>query len=229
MINGHILTGNAVTDNKFQGVTTLNQIESYGLKRPSLVENAKSTDSPSVLKAKEMHDQMNRRFDAARLHRAVYYRDYIFGVEVQGQMGGTPAITIWFPERLETTEDGVVIPYNSHLTAIDGETQTEARYMLRDGIHSGTVGRTKLKELRDDEPATGDNRIAVTIYHGIPINHAQQILRDYNAEAHPIDPKKASAYDHVGPLSKAVAAAIARSNVQAGEGEPKGSRRRQKV
>jgi len=213
MINGHILTGNPVTDNKFQGVTTLNQIESYGLKRPSQVENARSTDSPSVRKAKEMHDQMNRRFDAARLHRAVAYRDYIYLVEVQGTMGGTPAITLWYPDRLETNEEGVVIPYNSHLTAIDGETQTEARYMLRDGVTPGKIGRTQIKEQRDDKPETGDNRLAVTIYHGIPISHAQQILRDYNAEAHPIDPKKASAYDHVGALAQAVTATIARANV----------------
>jgi hypothetical protein len=213
MITGHILSGNPVTDNKFQGVTSLNQIENYGLKRPSMVENARSTDSVSVRKAKAMHDQMNRRFDASRLHRAVLYRDYIFFVEIQNQMGGTPAITLWFPDMLQETEDGVVIPYNSHLTAIDGETQLESRFMLRDGITPGKIGRTMLGEERDEVPESGNNRIAITLYHGVSIEHAQQILRDYNAEANPIDPKKASAYDHVGPLSKAITAAIAYAGV----------------
>lgn len=211
MFTGNIIAGHSVSSIKFQGVTTLNQIQQYGLKRPSAVEYAKSGESQEILDAKEMHNEMNRRFDAARVHRAVLYRDYIYGVEVQNLMGGTPAITIWYKSGLEQCDGGVVVPYNSILTAVDGETQTEARYMLRDGIKAGKIGRVKVgrSESRDSFPETGETPVALTVYHGIPKPHAQQILRDYNAEAHPIDPKKAATYDHVGPLSKAVNDVIA--------------------
>lgn len=210
MQNGNPITGNPVSQNKFQGVAHLDQLEAYGLKRPSSVEVAKATDGPHVLAAKEMHDRMNRRFDSSRVHRAVDYRDYIFGVEHQGQMGGTPAITLWYPKVLETTPEGIIVPYNQPLTAIDGETQTEARYMLRDGIRAGKIGRVLLRqdEVRDAVQESGTTNFAITIYHGVDSNWAQQVLKDYNAEAHPIDPRKATTFDHVGPLSSAINSAI---------------------
>lgn len=206
MINGNLLIGHPVSPFKFQAVGTLNQLQAYGLNRPSSVETAKSTDASDLQQAKAMHDQMQRRFDAPRIHRSVDYRDYIYGVEVNHQMGGTPAITIWFPTPLESHNEGIIIPYNATLTAIDGETQTEARYMLRDGVKVGKVGRVKMKksEERDACPETGDNFFAITLYHGVTIEHAQQILRDYNAEAHPIDARKAAIFDHNGPLANAV-------------------------
>lgn len=217
MQTGNTLIGHPVSANKFQGVTSLKEIRQFGLRRPSAVEVFKPTgDDEDMLRSKEMHEQMNRRFDSGRIHRAIDYCDYIKEVEVEKQMGGTPAITIWYPGKLDLVEHGIRLPYGIALTAIDGETQLEARYMLMLGIQAPTtIGRTKIKESRDAHPETGDNPIAVTLYHGIDILHAQQILRDYNAEAHPIDPKKASTWDHVGPMSVAVNEAIVKGGVPA--------------
>ena len=164
---GKLLKGLSVSENKFQGVAHLNLLEDYGLLRPSVVEKAKKKDTrhDEVLKdSKEMHDLVQRRFDPARIRRAEQYSCYIENVEVNNIPGGTPAITLWYPDKLELTADGLLIPYKASLIAVDGETQTEARFMLRERI-----------------PETGKNKIAITIYHGVSEDHAKQLMYDYNA------------------------------------------------
>lgn len=196
--DGKVLRGISVTANKFQGVTTLNQITDYGLDKPSSVEKAKAKSSSArVLDAKKMHDNVQRRFDAKRTRRAEVFRGYIENVEANGHIGGTPAITLWNPNILTVVDEGIVIPYGAVIVAIDGETQTEARYLLR-----------------DDLPETGNNPIAITMYHGISFAHAQQILHDYNVNCNPVPPKLAASMNHSGPISLALDEVIKESGIK---------------
>jgi len=191
-VNGKVLRGQTVNDHKFQGVTSLNQIEDYGLLRPTVADK-KSQKGADIQEqgAREMHHKVQRRFDVARRKRAELYSGYIERVEVHNGIGGTPAITIYHSDKLESIEDGVVIPFSAALTAIDGETQTEARYMLRE---------------RNNE--TGNTPIAITIYHGIDIASAQQILHDYNSYAKPVTESQMFSFNSVGKLSNALIKAI---------------------
>jgi hypothetical protein len=189
--NGKLLQGAVVNRNKVQAVTTLNQIEDYGLIRPTVIDKASKGHSAQEAAAHALHSVTNRSFDKARRDNASDYSGYIEAVEVHGRPGGCPAITLYHPDPLTIHEEGVIIPYNARIVAIDGETQTEARYLLRDRL-----------------PDTGDNPIAATLYHGISPQEAQQILHDYNVKGLPWTEKKAFRFNQTGPLSEAAHAAI---------------------
>ena len=203
VINGKVLQGQTVNDHKFQGVTTLNQISDYGLMRPTLVEkvNLKTGDPGEKIK-RQVHNDVQRRFDPARIKRAAEYSIYIESVELDGSTGGTPAITIYHQDKLSETEGGVVIPYSAILTAIDGETQTEARFMLRDGYKNPKTG-VEITSI----PTSGDTQIAITLYHGIPYEAAKQILHDYNSYAKPVTEAQMYKFNNNGKLTIALNAA----------------------
>src|SRR5262245_64828330 len=198
-VDGHILEGVLVRKGMFQGVSSLDQLEAFGLSRPSAVERATvamQKSNPNLYMAKSIRFEVQRRFDAARKKRAEAYAQYIEAVECDARLGGTPPITLYLDRRngadVQVLEgQGLVIPYRSTLIAIDGETQTEARFILR--------------EKRAD---TGRLPIAVTVWYGITEQHAQQILHDYNTECHTVAERQVSPLNHEGQLSAAVNAAI---------------------
>ena len=198
---GHPLVGVRAGKTKFQGSSTLNQLQAYGLCRPSLLQKTTSREAaydPRLCEAKSVREQVQRRFDALRTKRAESYSAYIEKVECLGQIGGTPAITLYLAASVDVSERVLLIPYNSTLVAIDGETQTEARFLLRD----------RLK-------VTGDNPIAVTVYHDVTEECAQQILHDYNVNGLPVSNKVAASTDHVGPLSAATNRALMAAGLEA--------------
>jgi hypothetical protein len=196
VIHGNILQGFAVSSNKIQGVTTLKQIEAFGLKRPTEIDKANKSMDDKALKSHNLHAVTNRSFDKPRMDNAGDYSGYIEAVETGKRIGGTPAITLYHPATLDITDNGVLVPYGSVLVAIDGETQTEARFML--------MGR--LEE-------SGNWPIAYTLYHGISPEAAQQILHDYNMKGLPWSEMKAARFNNTGVLSRGVEDAIKLSGV----------------
>ncbi len=193
---GNVLVGHSVSSYKFQGVTTLAQIEAYGLQRPTEIDKSKRGMSKQQQESHSLHNVINRTFDSKRKENAESYSGYIEAVEIHGRPGGTPAITLFNSEELEETDGGIVIPYGQVLVAIDGETQTEARFLLADRL-----------------PETRNNVIAVTLYHGISVEQARQILHDYNTKGLPWSETKAARFNHTGQLSVAVEQAIASSGI----------------
>jgi hypothetical protein len=195
-----MLFGSPVTNTKFQATSSLNQLEAFGLHRPTKAQSltkAMAKAEPKLASVKSKHDAVQRPFDAPRKRRAVAYSGYIENVECQGLIGGVPAITLWHENQLDLDDEGnALIPYSSVLVAIDGETQTEARYILRERA-----------------PETGDNPIAVTLYHGISVEQARQIVHDYNHYATPISEARASSFNSRGPLSEVADAALDANNV----------------
>ena len=197
---GNILPGVAVTPTKFQAVTSLQALENNGLMRPSIASNATKAQisaDPTSAKilglAKALHDAVQRPFDKARKTRALSYAGYIEATEVNKQLGGVPAITLWSEHELcaAANGSGVVIPFNTILIAIDGETQTEARFILAEKL-----------------PETRAQPLAVTLYHGIPTSGASQVVHDYNVFSTPIAENKAALLSHTGPISKLVESSI---------------------
>lgn len=184
---GKLLLGLAVSAYKFQGVSTLNQLEDYGLLRPSVAEKAAKGTNGKITAAHALREDVNRSFDKQRRIRAENYSAYIENVEVNGHPGGTPAITLFNESQLPITDDGILIPYSAVLAAIDGETQTEARYILRQRL-----------------PETGEQAVAITMYHGVSEAFARQVLHDYNAYGKRIDEKQLAAFNQSGALTRSI-------------------------
>lgn len=199
IVTGNILIGQSVSVHKSQCVTNLNQIEAFGLRRPTLVTSATAAQRKSdktLFDSHAMHDAVNRRFDKKRVLRSEAYSGYVERVEVHGHAGGTPAITLYVERGLEHNEQGLILPYGVTLVAIDGETQTEARFLLRERM-----------------PETGNNTFAVTVYHGLSLSAAKQILHDYNTYATPITEAAAASFNSAGALSRNVTAALEVSGI----------------
>lgn len=188
--SGHAIAALHINDNYAVVAVTLDEIESLGLRRPSVLEKStkkETRDDARLNEAKELHDMVQRRFDAARLRRAAAYSDYIEGFTCLGRKGGTPPVILWHQDPLDGDDESLVIPYNSALVAIDGETQTEARFLLR-----------------QRRPETGSERFVAVIYHGLPVENAQQLLHDFNTYVHPVSPQTCAAFNHEGRITNVV-------------------------
>ena len=197
MTSGFTLRGLSVAEHKFQAVSTLDEIEAFGLKRPTdLVALTKRDGDKKQLEMKGIREAVQRTFQGPRKKRAEIYSAYIESIECEQQVGGTPAITLWLKEPGEVAADGLVIPYKSVLIAVDGETQTEARFLLA-----------------ERRPETRSNPIAITLYHGVSEAFGQQILHDYNRYGKSISESQLGAFNSTGPLSTAINQALADAGV----------------
>src|SRR5215510_10403251 len=133
---GKALPGIRIAENLCSIVTTLNQLEDYGLSRPTTNAFAKAKDlqgNDLFQRAHSLREIVQRRFDKSRQERA---RDYALYIEqiISGQrLGGVPPITLFCSEPCQYVEETntLFLPYRSVLVNIDGETQTEARFILR--------------------------------------------------------------------------------------------------
>lgn len=203
---GNLVSGVAVSPIKIQGAASLNQLRNAGLMQPSFLDEITQRRMRSLdAKEREAYDareNVQRPFDASRKRRAKEYARYIANVEFADgsdhAYGGVPAITLYCAMRCEEDQDveGIRIPFKAVLVAIDGETQTEARFLLA-----------------EERPETGDLPLAFTLYHDIHHDHAKQILTDYNTLGQRISLKKTLAMNSTGPLTRAVVEAATLVNV----------------
>ena len=156
------LLGIAVTSTKFQGVSTLSELHhKFGLERPSKLERrtqAELKNDPEMLqKSKRLRDAVQRRFNKPRMERAGRYADYIEQVENGAQGSWRHACDHGLCRLRErpvrhATMKGSKISRGTPLIVIDGETQTEARFLLAED---------------DRLPESFDWPVAVTVYHGV--------------------------------------------------------------
>lgn len=199
LVDGTPFSAVPITPNKLVGLTTLARLQAIGLRRPSEVENATKMSrkkEPTLAAAGTLRDQVQRRFDKARRERAELFAAYIQATEFdQKRNGGVPPITLYSTQPLTFNDRReAVLPFNTPVIAVDGETQLEARYLLAD-THPETLGLP----------------FAVTIYHGISEGHARQILHDVNAYATPIPERKTAHLNSEGALSLMVQEALSGS------------------
>ena len=192
MSGGNPLSGTFVSTGLCSVVSSLNQLEQYGLYRPTRNFYAKAKElvqDDMFRQAHDLRETVQRRFDYSRRKRAVNYADYIEAVYTGTRLGGVPPITLFCPGDCVWTEERreLILPYRSALVNIDGETQTEARFLLRDRL-----------------PESGDWTLRAEVYHGITQRHASQILHDFNRYAHPIKESVVAALHSEGNLTKLI-------------------------
>jgi len=195
-VAGKTLIGMAISETAFLGVSSLNQLITFGLVQPSYNEHAKAKEmrrDATLAKAHGLRETVQRRFDQPRMNRAHHYSDYIERVNAGAALGATPPITLYCPELgiVGESETSLTLPAISPLVNLDGETQTEARFLLRE---------------RDE--ATGDDPIPFTLYHGISAEHAGTIMHDFNKYAHPVKERAVAVLNANGPLTKAINEAV---------------------
>lgn len=204
---GKYLSGVAVAPNIFQGISTLNELETYGLKRPTMLEDAKVRDmksDPKLRSAHNVREQVQRRFDAARRKRAHAYASYLDRLYGGSAFGGFPPITLYSPFEgsIEQADDEdhaeLLLQHTSPLVNLDGETQTEARFILR-----------------EDKPDSGDYPVMFVLYHGIPDQGAATIMHDFNYFARPVTEAKIAALNANGLLTRIVVEILQEEGVSA--------------
>jgi hypothetical protein len=198
--SGKLLLCIAVTDTISIGVSSLDELATYGLKRPSQIEDAKKKDlehDEMLDAARHVRETVQRRFDKARRARAVGYQGYIAGLTGDHPIqGAVPPITLYCPAIGRPTDDGLLLPHTSPLVTLDGETQTEARFALREST-----------------PESGAEPVMFVLYHGIGAEHAGNIMHDFNVYAHPVAETKVSALNRNGALTSIVLEALEKHNV----------------
>lgn len=202
---GKLLAGVQVTENICIGISTLDELETYGLRRPSAVEDAKVRElknDDTLRGAHAIRDMVQRRFDKARRHRAESYAGYINGLFGGKLKGAVPPITLFSPSPGSYVEEkgALQLPHKSPIVVIDGETQTEARF-----------------NLREDVPETGSVPVMFVLYHGISEDHAGTIMHDFNHYAHPVAETKIASLNANGALTKVAFMAIEEAKVHASE------------
>lgn len=202
---GKILPGIPLTDNIFMGSYPLNAFNHFGLKRPSVVEKAtqKELNGDEHLRAAyNVRSQVQRRFDAPRLRRAQAYAEYLQSIYTGERIGGFPPITLFCPQQGEVSPDGhsLVLDFEAALVNLDGETQTEARFILR-----------------QNDPETDKIPVPFILYHGISEEHAAAIMHDVNFYAKPVAEQKIAVLNSSGQLTRVVNEALRKADIQPGQ------------
>lgn len=199
---GFPIHGVKVTDTRFMGVSCLDALERHGLIRPSILEKIRPTkDDPQAVGASKLRRDVQRRFDFQRKKRAKEYARYMEGIYLLGRMGSTPPITIWTQlARAEPDNSTLLVKYSSPLVAVDGETQLEARYIMR-----------------VDHPETGNIWFPIDIHFNVSEMHGRQILHDYNRYAHPVTERQAVTQNMESPLSMASQEVLVKAGIQEDE------------
>ena len=191
----NIIRGAAVDKNHFVGVTNLGELCSAGLRRPSSSFNNVSGEAkshPGVGSCYNLRATVQRRFDKARRDRAETYARYIDGVQTGEITGGFPPINVYVDGNPRIDGDTMTLDYTDPICVIDGETQTEARFILA-----------------DENADVYQWPIAVVVWHSLPNDTApRQYLVDCNQYATPMASKTAMAMDTTGRLTIAVRNAV---------------------
>jgi hypothetical protein len=177
---------------QFQGFGALNQLELMGFLQPSILEKVKLKDianDPGATKNKMLRDSIQRPFDSERRKNSISYRDFLIRTEVHGDMGNVPAITLYTPQAIE--DDGrLIVPFRAPLIAVDGETQSEARFLMR-GQH----------------PETGDLQFKITVFANESTEYAKIILCNYNDNGTKVKKNIVKSVDPRGHINHGIQAA----------------------
>jgi hypothetical protein len=204
--DGKHLLGFAVSDNMFIGISTLDELETLGLKRPTMIEDSKVKERKSDHKLGMAHDvreQVQRRFDVPRRRRAGAYAKYLGEVAGGARFGSAPPVTLFTPFQGVVDDDSgdLVLEHVAPLVNLDGETQTEARFVLR-----------------EEKPDTGSILpVSYVLHHGISAAHAASIMHDFNCYARPVTETKIAVLNSNGLLTRTVVEIIEEMQIGAGE------------
>jgi len=198
-----------VSHNKFIGVTTLGDIRNNCLD-PREVDLAKESDlskskNIDLKRAYAQRSENQRRFDKSRTIRAIRYSQYITEVDSGKRLGDYPPVTLWTKDALDHKDGSLEIPGACVLTALDGETQLCARYMLLNGFEE----KGYLQILSNSEMLDRPFEVRITIASNIEA--AMQSLHDMNHFATPVSEKETAALNVEGELTQSINLGLAQS------------------
>jgi hypothetical protein len=187
----NVIYGVPIDSNRFIGKTDLNELVSAGLLRPSSTAADVKGSSDTARGGFKLRAEIQRRFDKSRSERAMAYARYIVGVQNKSIAGGVPPINLYI-SGYPQIDNGVLTLTRLPMCVIDGETQTEARFI---------IAETCPDSFTWDFP--------VVVWHSYDDDSvARQYLVDCNLHANPISSKTAMGMDQTGRLTTAVRNAV---------------------
>jgi DGQHR domain-containing protein len=188
---GRIIYGALVSPTEFQATVKPPLFRTLVPDPFRLEERGLGEHYPELVEVAEMRRRVQRLIERAKKANIPDYASYLYNRAKTGD-GFAPQVVLWTPKELVTVIDestglgAIVAPDELHLIAIDGDTQAAARH----------EGRRKYSDMPDNE------RIKVTIVHGIGLEAAQQIFHDANAKGVKVSTSLAIGFDNRDPLTR---------------------------
>jgi DNA sulfur modification protein DndB len=148
---------------------------------PRLTENQKARESHAGLEQlAAIRAEVQRSFSGAKGKNVGEYARYI-----AENKGITPQIILYTPTELFSDSGTLLLPWDTELVAIDGETQLAARF-----------------EAAKFLPETGKQLVDVRICYNYPLDWAKQSFHDLNTRAIRVNSSTALAMDTQDALTK---------------------------
>ncbi len=188
---GQPFAGSAVDDNQFIGSMPTAMLFAL-VPDPRRAEGVASgkLDDPLIEEISMERVDVQRLFEGAKKRNVGPYADYMVRVATGQQIGVTPPIVLWTNRNLDVVDHplggkALILPHDLQMVAIDGETQTAARYEA-------------LRTL----PKIRGQRVPVIIHHGRDMEWARQAFHDLNALAVKPNTAVAISMDTRDPLTQ---------------------------
>lgn len=182
--NGYIVMGVKLDEHRFVGRMKGSQLLKIA-DDPRVTEKEKMRVGNTHLEALyDLRKDVQRLFEGAKRANVESYAKYIVGIHDSGLDGMTPPIILYSPAPLESEEAAILIPWDTHIVAIDGETQLAARF-----------------EAANIDPETKNSFVAVLICHGKEKEWARQVFHDLNLLAVKPNAAVAIGMDQRDPLT----------------------------
>lgn len=165
--DGSIVTGVRIAEHRFSGRMKAAQLLKIA-DDPRRTEDLRQRQGNTQLEDYyRLRAEVQRAFEGAKRANVESYTRYLVNLH-GGADGTTPAIILFSESALpvEESDDGtgfLLIPWDQHLVAIDGETQLAARF-----------------EAANVNPTTKQDFVAVEICHGRSLDWARQSFHDLN-------------------------------------------------
>ena len=151
---------------------------------------------------------MALHLSACGTHEA--YKDYLIDLYTNPEfVGDIPPIDIYVTSDRNPVVDALgnlYLPFDAVLTAYDGETQLEARFLAAIQM-----------------PESLEWRFACIIHYNRPVEDVRQFLHDRNAKGMRISPAALSTFDHIGALSVVINQALEKAGIDADDVQTKGN------
>jgi DGQHR domain-containing protein len=146
-----------------------------------------------------IHELVQRALKDTKKANVPKYRTYIEELVSGRRQGVVPPMHLWSDQQLEVVTQGaqtyLLVPNDTYLLAIDGETQLAAHYSLQG---RDSAAEAEVKNAHKQFP------LAAVIHHGIPVATARQYFHDLNLLAVRLNTSLGLAMDTHDPLIRIV-------------------------
>ena len=130
---GFPIFGSVVNDREFQGLMPTGLFRAL-VPDPRKLESLQARYNLDLAPVAKVRERVQRLIAGAKRKNVEPFADYIIRM-VETQEGFTPQIVLWTPKRVKVEEDPntgfawAIVPHETKLVAIDGDTHTTARWL----------------------------------------------------------------------------------------------------